>query len=217
MDNRNTATDALEGVRPANGHERRSARSTSRLLDAAAELIAEQGYGSLTVAAIGERAGYSRGLVSVRFGSKEAMLEQLVERITTHWFERVVVPRSEGRTGLESVVILLDAIKEQVEQGHPQLRALYRLMFDSLAAPSLRERFTQMNHSALRDFETFIRRGQRDGSIRRDVRADDEAALIVSALRGIAFQWMLDPDGFDPLVVHATLQSMVMERLPSDH
>ena len=54
-----------------NRHQERSDLSTARLLDAAAELIEEGGYEAMTVAAVGERAGYSRGLVTARFGSKE--------------------------------------------------------------------------------------------------------------------------------------------------
>jgi len=47
------------------------------LLDAAADLIAEGGYEAMTLAAVGERAGYSRGLVTARFGSKDQLLEAL--------------------------------------------------------------------------------------------------------------------------------------------
>jgi AcrR family transcriptional regulator len=42
--------------------------STRRLIQAAAELLTERGYERTTLAAIGERAGYSAGLVTGRFG-----------------------------------------------------------------------------------------------------------------------------------------------------
>jgi len=35
----------------------------------------------MTLAAVGERAGYSRGLATARFGSKDELLRALVERI----------------------------------------------------------------------------------------------------------------------------------------
>ena len=39
-------------------------RSTKALLDAAAEIIVEPGYEALSIGAVGERSGYSRGLVT---------------------------------------------------------------------------------------------------------------------------------------------------------
>ena len=59
----------------------RSEVSTGKLLDAAAELISEGGYERMTLAAIGKRAGYSHGLVTARFGSKEGLLWALVDRM----------------------------------------------------------------------------------------------------------------------------------------
>ena len=51
---------------PTNRHKERSELSTRRLLDAAGELIVEGGYEAMTLAAVGERAGYSRGLPAHR-------------------------------------------------------------------------------------------------------------------------------------------------------
>jgi AcrR family transcriptional regulator len=46
----------------------RRARSERSLLDAAEQLFAEKGSHRTSLAEIGERAGYSRGLVGERFG-----------------------------------------------------------------------------------------------------------------------------------------------------
>src|SRR3978361_2083635 len=59
----------------------RAELSTTRLLEAAAELIRDRGYEGTTLAAIGERAGYSHGLATRRFGSKEGLLGVLLDRL----------------------------------------------------------------------------------------------------------------------------------------
>src|SRR5437764_2201484 len=82
----------------------RSELSTTRLLDAAAELIAEVGYDRATLAQIGERAGYSHGLVTRRFGSKENLLWTLVERMTVQWSEQRLRPSLAGLVGIDAVV-----------------------------------------------------------------------------------------------------------------
>jgi hypothetical protein len=43
-----------------------------------------------------------------------------------------------------------------------------------------------------------VKKGVRDGSILKGTPSADEAALIVGALQGIAYQRRLDSDGFDP-------------------
>src|SRR5580693_3794419 len=53
------------------------------LLNAAAELAVEHGVRSLTLARVGERAGYSRGIVTHHFGSKQALLERLARATQT--------------------------------------------------------------------------------------------------------------------------------------
>ena len=59
----------------------RTAESTRKLLDAAADLFATQGYDRTTFAQIAARAGYSSGLVAQRFGSKSNLLDTLVRDI----------------------------------------------------------------------------------------------------------------------------------------
>ena len=57
------------------------------LLKAAEVLIAQQGITATSLAQIGERAGYSRGLVNHHFGNKDALIERLAEH-AQGWFTR---------------------------------------------------------------------------------------------------------------------------------
>jgi AcrR family transcriptional regulator len=201
-----------------NRHQERSERSSARLLDAAADLIAEGGYEAMTLAAVGERAGYSRGLVTARFGSKDQLLEALVARITTGWNHRNVLPRTVGRPGRDGVLILIDAIRAQAERDPRALRTLYALMFEALGPNvGLRDHFVEFHRTMRADLVKLVRRGIRDGSVARERRPDEEAALVVAGLRGIAYQWLLDPAGFDPVPALRALCTATEQRLrPSD-
>jgi AcrR family transcriptional regulator len=184
----------------ANRQRERSERSTRALLDAAGEVIADVGYENMTLAAVGERAGYSRGLVTARFGSKEKLLQALVERMTTRWTHKNVLPRTAGRTGLEGVVVLLDAIRGQAERDPRALRVLYALMFEALGPNTdLRAHFVEFHRAMRSDITRLVRRGVRDGSIRAGADPAAEAVLIVGGLRGVAYQWALDAGAFDPV------------------
>ncbi|MEO1062267.1 MAG: TetR/AcrR family transcriptional regulator [Actinomycetota bacterium] len=202
---------------PRNRQQERSERSTRALLDAAAELIVEGGFDSLTFATIGERAGYSRGLVTARFGSKDGLIEALIERIVGTWNHRNVLPQTKGRAGLEGLSILLDAIRAQAERDPTGLQVLYALSFEAVGGEQeLRARFAKLHETMRTDFLTILRRGKRDGSIDPSINARREAVLIMAGLRGVAFQWMLDPDAVDPVDALAYLHDTTVARLSAD-
>ncbi|WP_299696071.1 TetR/AcrR family transcriptional regulator [Hydrocarboniphaga sp.] len=54
------------------------------MLDAAVAVALEQGAGKLTLDAVARRAGASKGGVMYNFPTKEALLEALLERLTSH-------------------------------------------------------------------------------------------------------------------------------------
>ena len=56
----------------------RTAISDRAMLDAAIELVLEFGTEKTTLAMIGERAGYSRGLATYRFGSKTGLFKAVI-------------------------------------------------------------------------------------------------------------------------------------------
>jgi AcrR family transcriptional regulator len=64
---------------PENRLNRKSSRQ--RILDAAAELVSEVGSGRLTLDAVAERAGLSKGGLLYNFPTKEALLQGMVERL----------------------------------------------------------------------------------------------------------------------------------------
>ena len=72
-------TDSMDGPRT---QEVRRTEAERRLIAAAAEMVGEVGPSKVTLANVGERAGYSRGLATHHFGSKGALMQRLVEAVT---------------------------------------------------------------------------------------------------------------------------------------
>jgi AcrR family transcriptional regulator len=195
----------------------RSRRSTNALLDAAGELIVERGFAALTLATIGERAGFSRGLVTARFGSKDALIEAHLDRIVSQWNHRNVLPQTAACSGLEGVVVILEAIKRQAERDATALKVLYSLMFEAIGPDEgLRSRFAELHKEIRHDFQTLLKKGLKDGSIRKGVDSERESIHIVSSLRGIVYQWLLDPKAFEPVSPMEYLIDDVRARLSSE-
>ncbi|MFK0111959.1 TetR/AcrR family transcriptional regulator [Streptomyces sp. NPDC091217] len=174
---------------PPTPKQSRSELSTTRLLDAAAELIAEGGYERMTLTAIGKRAGYSPALVTARFGSKEGLLATLLDRITVVWAVDTLAPAVGDHRGAPALRRFFEELRVSWSRNPHQMRALYVLMFEAvLPTPFLRERMATLH----RDLRHTIEQGISKSA--PGVDAPTTAMLIVSALRGAVYQSLLDPE-----------------------
>jgi AcrR family transcriptional regulator len=159
----------------------RRAETRRRVLDAATSLVAAHGSRAVSLAAVGEAAGYSRGIVNHHFGSKTRLLEELIK-----YTQQFDLP-TEAPTGLGRLTQFVDAYLGGMHDRSPRSEAFLKLWSESAGAePSLSELFAQRDAS-FRDFlARHIREGLSDGSIQAGVDADLAAVTIIGLLRGTA-------------------------------
>jgi len=120
----------------------RTALSERRMLRAAVRLIAKQGYSKTTLADIGTAAGYSRGLVGHRFGSKHGLLRRLLEHVGGRFVTDQLSPALEGRVGLDALEVMADTYLNELVVREERLHALYVLMGEALGpVPEIRTVF----------------------------------------------------------------------------
>lgn len=172
--------------------ERRD-QAEAALLAAAAELVVEQGVRSLTLARVGERAGYSRGIVTHHFGGKQALVERLA-RATQAGF----VPGLEDvPPGLDRLLRLIDGYLGELGRIGVFNQAFLLLWAEAATQPDLAPIFRERDAAFRADLREDVAAGIADGSIDPDVRADEVATAVVGQLRGIALQRLLDPGSVD--------------------
>ena len=182
--------------RPRTNRERVE-ESSLRLINSAVELIAEKGFERTTAAEIGERAGYSRNMVRDRYGSKEGLLESLMDLE----LGRRLLPdlRTEWTgSGLDLVLGALDDLLAAVE-GEPEImRAVLVLSFEAPGpAPTVRPRMIEIIRGFEAEMTQNIEAGKADGSIGAGVDAAYEAQHYVSYGIGLSYRLVLGPDDFD--------------------
>jgi AcrR family transcriptional regulator len=184
---------------PARSHSARRTQQERRektevaLLTAAAELVVQDGVRSVTLARIGERAGYSRGIVTHQFGSKKAMLEALA-RATQAGF---VPGLADLPPGLERVLRLIDGYIGALDGIGLMNRAFLQLWAEAATAPELAPIFRERDEAFRADLRGDIAAGIAEGTVHPDTSADDVAVAVVGQLRGIALQYLLDPGAVD--------------------
>ena len=113
----------------------RTAISDRAMLDAAIELVLENGTEKTTLAMIGEKAGYSRGLATYRFGSKAGLYDTLCKSIGRSWLE-YLKRGVEGKTGIDAMCAALDTVYRWVSDSPKEARVLQILHCGS-ASPCL--------------------------------------------------------------------------------
>jgi AcrR family transcriptional regulator len=180
---------------PRRTQEERRAEAEMRLLGAAAELIGEIGPSRVTLANIGERAGYSRGLATHHFGSKGAMMRRLVDSVTVR-FRADVLASSASDSALDEAMGLVRAYFQVLAQPQPANRARLVLWADAVAtdSPDVRPAMVASDREFRDELAKRIERGVSSGEFAKSTNPVGLATVIIGMLRGVALQSMLDDD-----------------------
>ncbi len=175
----------------------RTAISDRAMLDAAIELILEHGTDKTTLARIGEKAGYSRGLATYRFGSKAGLFDEVCKSISRRWLDYL----NEGvgkEYGVDAMCAALDDYFRFVSDMPREARVL-QILYCAAASPKSEYQQTAVNlHQRQRDdVVEWIQNGIKDGSVREDVDPESVAAQYIAYISGMTYLWLIHPTSVD--------------------
>jgi AcrR family transcriptional regulator len=158
------------------------------VLAAATALIAQHGSRALTLAEVGEAAGYSRGIVSHHFGSRENLLRAVMRDARTF-----TLP-DPGHSAADWLAEAVRAYLENVTSRRPSAAAFLQMWGEAIAAdPVLMPLYAEDDASFRRFLADKVREGICDGSVRADADPEAMAVSMVGLLRGIALQLISTP------------------------
>lgn len=145
---------------PMNKKAEQSQRSQAALVAAATELFARHGYRDTSLAAIGDRAGVSRGSIGWHFGSKEGLLRATVEESFLRWEIDELVPSVGAARGLVAVSRAPHAHRAFLTGRHLAPRLFYVLLFEALGPrPELAVDFAGLHRQLRANTVSWIRDG----------------------------------------------------------
>lgn len=192
--------------------EERKSEAENALLDAAAELISEQGIVQTSLAQIGERAGYSRGLVNHHFGSKDVLIERLIERSRHYFLSRMDF--SDETTGLERLLKAADYLVSVYIKPKPQTPALLVMWGAAISnAASHVGLISDSDESARKIAEQAVIEGQQDGSISAEVSPKAFSVLYLAMIRGVAAQLQISRGELPTRKLRGELKRLLTEAL----
>ncbi|MEV4055519.1 TetR/AcrR family transcriptional regulator [Amycolatopsis sp. NPDC049688] len=184
----------------------------ARILAAAAQLIAEEGFGRMKIGGVCARSGYARSVVFQHFGDKDGLGRRLVEHAVeefTNVYSEAVAARTgaANATPMDMLRALLDIIFELI-RTMPTLNQAFLVLWGDAAAEysGLRGALTEADRRFRFAIAQTVASGVADGSITGVRDPDSYASALLAQLRGISMQALIDPDGVDLRGLRAELE-----------
>jgi len=175
----------------------RTALSDSRMFDAAVELITLHGTHNTTLREVGEKAGYSRGLASGRFGSKEALFNELISIFNRRWKEESQAAIG-NRTGLAALHGAIDGVIHFMTENTSYVRAMFILYYETIGSSAqIRERLADQHRAYRRDAAAWVSQAIEDGDATSDTSPERFATHYASFVFGLIYQWLANPSAVD--------------------
>ncbi|MEY3975522.1 MAG: hypothetical protein RLZZ33_577 [Pseudomonadota bacterium] len=172
----------------------RAALSDRLLMEAAIELIVKIGINGTTLQAVGERAGYSRGLATHRFGSKAGLFGKVLQVASVDWLERVQVAVGD-RVGVDALAAATDAAEKFIRDRPEEVRAMYLLWFLSIdPSADYKSNIAIVHKAQRRDVAQWVKAGQTAGTVDPSLDPLRVAEQYAASMAGIIYQWLANSE-----------------------
>jgi len=182
------------------------------ILEAAKTIVAQRGLDELTLNEAGEMAGYSRALPAHYFKTKSALVAALADHIMSSYALRV----REAIGPAEGLDRLCERVAFYIDDGcrdPKSLRAFQAILGGGLTRPELAPLVKRLNAESIDGLASLIKRAREKREIRADARPRAEASIILASMRGVMFQWLIDPDHVKLSRVRDALVSKIRKSL----
>ena len=194
----NETTETTRRAQPRRTQEERKAQSERRIIRAAMELFATQGYLQTTMNQVGQAAGYTGGLVSHRFGSKKGLLKAVLMHISQRFLEDQLRPSADAPSAEQALRSVVEIYLKEVTIRQSRIRALYVIMGEALGAvPEVQTEIAHLNEGFRLRLTKLVQRGVDNGEFNSSVDPEAAGILILALLRGVTMQALADPKAID--------------------
>jgi AcrR family transcriptional regulator len=171
-----------------------SGEKAQRIVEAMRASVAHRGIAGSTFENVAREAGVSRGLLHYYFGTKEALLVEVVRRDTEHRIARLDEPLARAGSVDELLAILVADLEDSI-QNEP---GFWVLLFDLFTAgrrnPEIAREVAELFNRTRGHVADILRAKQAEGVIAPRFEIDAVVALLFAMADGIALQLLADPE-----------------------
>lgn len=188
-----TASTRSAPTRPKKSQADRSSESEFRLLSAAAHILVEEGYSALTFDRVGEVSGFSRGLASQKFGSKDGLVLAVVAFLNDHIDASKAPDMHQAANPLEEIMCYIRFFFGRMIDDKLALSYFVLLAATIANKSAIHPAFIDAHERVRITLRDMITRGQACGVIHPAINPDTAALSIGAFQLGVATQRLLDP------------------------
>ena len=166
------------------------------IIEAAMEIIRHQGVAKLTTRSLSKAVGIAQPTLFLHFGNKSHVLVALVDTIQERLQKEMAGLGLAQLTPLERLKAVIRAHLDFIQKQPGIPRLLFSEELQS-GDPIFRERMNELVQFFLQFIAGLIGAAQERGEIRTDIVPQQNACILIAAVQGLAFRWILSDHRFD--------------------
>jgi AcrR family transcriptional regulator len=160
----------------------RRAAQRARLVSLASSVVADRGLAATTLRDVADLAGVTVPALYSHFTDRRDLLRAVVQDASVRLRREVLAPPTHAPDALGELV---EYVRRWGAVDADHVRVVYWAVLEAAADEDVRG-VLDAEVAPLRDFyRSIVLRGRRDGSIRRDLTADETVDLVMAAVAGV--------------------------------
>jgi len=165
------------------------------VIEAAMEIIRHEGVARLSTRSLSRAVGIAQPTLFLHFGNKSHILVALVDTIQERLQKEMAGLGLERLTPLERLKAVIRAHLHFIQQQPGIPRLLFSEELQS-GDPVFRDRMNELVQYFLNFLAQLIGAAQVQGEIRADIVPQQNACILIAAVQGLAFRWVLSDQRF---------------------
>lgn len=190
----------------------KSEERISQIIEGTFKCIYEKGYSNVTMQAISQYTGLSKGAINHYFKKKEDILVAVLKELDRKLFKNV----DEKVRGSEQIK---DHLRFRLSGSFELTKldpTLMYVLLDFLSLSISNDKYGKIVKRFFKKYRYLSSVGVESGlqaGVYRDVNPRDIGVIVVAIIIGIGVQWILDEDGFDYERVTKIIEDMIIKYL----
>jgi len=170
-----------------------SSEKASKIVEAMRSSVARRGIAGSTFEHVAREAGVSRGLLHYYFGTKEALLVEVVRRDTEHRIARLDEPLGRAESVDELLAILVADLEDSIQNEPGFWVLLFELFTAGRRNPEIEREVAELFNRTRGHVADILRAKAGEGVISPRFEIDAVVGFLFALADGLALQMLSDP------------------------
>jgi AcrR family transcriptional regulator len=171
-----------------------SGEKATRIVEAMRSSVARRGISGSTFEHVAREAGVSRGLLHYYFGTKEALLVEVVRRDAEHRIARMDEPLAKAQSADEILQLLVSDLQDWIQNDPGFWVLLFELFTAGRRNPEIQRELGELFNRTRDHVAEIFRARESEGVLELRGDADAIVGFLFAVADGLALQMLSNPD-----------------------